>query len=238
MKMFGNLIYYDKSKIEQYIAYIIGSANDESVTSLSKQDDTAANKLIQCSNFEKLLQQRDDYYDFIDYKQEINIKDIKVSSIIKVKGEIQVPEKFDFIKLLDEFKYEVLSGINYDDDNNLEKKEILKKVMLNSKIKIPLFCELGSECDYWLAVGKLNPDHLLIDYPELEDCEGKEFTILSKIESRKYYNEKPLPVFNIYKDFLGLNRAFRKQIKTNKKYEYESIEVDEDYLGLEILAIY
>ena len=236
--MFGNLIYYDKSKIEQYIAYIIGNIDNGNIASIANQDDTAANKLIQCSYFEKLLQQREDYYDFIDYKQEINIKDIKVSSIIKVRGEVQVPEQFDFIKLLDEYKYEVLSAINYNDNNNLEKKEILKKVMLNSKIKIPLFCELGSECDYWLGVGKLIPDNLLIEYSELEDCEGKEFTILSKIESRKYYNDKSLPVFNIYKDFLGLNRAFRKQIKTTKRYEYESIEVEEDYLGLEILAIY
>ncbi len=32
----------------------------------------------------------------------------------------------------------------------------------------------------------------------------------------KYYRDKLLPVFDIYKDFLGLNRALRKQIASEK----------------------
>ncbi|HIV19488.1 MAG TPA: hypothetical protein IAC82_09340, partial [Candidatus Merdivicinus intestinigallinarum] len=100
------------------------------------------------------------------------------------------------------------------------------------------FCELGSECDYWLGIGKVSPDNLLIDYNDLEDYEGKELTILAKLESRKYYKDTPLPVFDIYKDFLGLNRALRKQITSTKKQEFESIDIEEDYLGLEFLAIY
>ena len=77
-----------------------------------------------------------------------------------------------------------------------------------------------------------------IDYNDLEDYEGKELTILAKLESRKYYKDTPLPVFDIYKDFLGLNRALRKQITSTKKQEFESIDIEEDYLGLEFLAIY
>ena len=63
-------------------------------------------------------------------------------------------------------------------------------------------------------------------------------TIIARLESRKYYRDKPLPVFDIYKDFLGLNRALRKQIASGKKQEFESIDVNEDYIGLELLAIY
>ena len=37
---------------------------------------------------------------------------------------------------------------------------------------------------------------MLIDYNELEDYEGKELTIIARLESRKYYRDKPLPVFD------------------------------------------
>ena len=60
----------------------------------------------------------------------------------------------------------------------------------------------------------------------------------AKIESRKFFKDKPLPVFDIYKDFLGLNRALRKQITQDRSDEFASIDIDEDYLGLELLAIY
>lgn len=78
----------------------------------------------------------------------------------------------------------------------------------------------------------------MIEYNELEDYEGKEVIIIAKLESRKFYKDKPLSVFDIYKDFLRFNRTLRKQITTNQKQEFESIDVEEDYLGLELLAIY
>ena len=103
---------------------------------------------------------------------------------------------------------------------------------------MPIFCELGEECDYWLGIGKAVQDNLLVNYNELEDLEGREVTVLAKIETRKYYKDTPLKVFDIYKDFLGLNRALRKQIVDQKSNDFESVEIEEDYLGLELLAIY
>ena len=110
----------------------------------------------------------------------------------------------------------------------------------NTKTKVPLFCELSSECDYWLGIGKISQKNLLIEYEDLEDLEGALVTIVAKLESRKYHKDKPLQVFDIYKDFLGFNRSIRKQIQQSSSTndEFESIVVEEDYLGLEILAIY
>ena len=104
--------------------------------------------------------------------------------------------------------------------------------------KVPIFCELGEECDYWLGIGKASKDNLLVEYNELEDLEGREVTVLAKIETRKYYKDTPLKVFDIYKDFLGLNRALRRQMVDQRSNDFESIEIEEDYLGLELLAIY
>ena len=232
--MFGDLIYYNKNKIEQYSALIRGEnivvKDSEEIISNKKAD-----YLLKCSEFERLLQQRDDYFDYVDTNQDTLIKDVRISSIIRVMGEIYVPEQFDIIQLIDEYKPQILSELNYKDK---EERELFNAILKNTKMRIPIYCEMGGNCDYWLGIGKAVPDNLLIEYNEVENYEGKEVTIIAKLESRKFYKDKPLSVFDIYKDFLGFNRTLRKQFVNNQKQEFESIDVEEDYLGLELLAIY
>ncbi len=233
--MFGNLIYYNKKKIDQYSALIIGQSVESENVNKNNDEEKSMNYLLECSSFEKLLQQRDDYIDYAGEEQEISIKDVRISSIIRVRGEIYVPEQFDMIHLIDEYKSTILKGIDYKDRGE---KELLNEVFKHSKMRIPIYCELGGNCDYWLGIGKAIPENLLMEYNELEDYEGREVTIIAKLETRKYYKDKPLPVFDIYKDFLGLNRALRKQISTTNRQEFENISIEEDFLGLELLAIY
>ncbi len=233
--MFGNLIYYNKKKIDQYSALIIGQSVGRENVNKNNGEGKSMNYLLECSSFEKLLQQRDDYIDYAGEEQEISIKDVRISSIIRVRGEIYVPEQFDMIHLIDEYKSTILKGIGYKDR---EEKELLNEVFKHSKMQIPIYCELGGNCDYWLGIGKAIPENLLIEYNELEDYEGREVTIIAKLETRKYYKDKPLPVFDIYKDFLGLNRTLRKQISSTNRQEFENISIEEDFLGLELLAIY
>lgn len=233
--MFGNLLYYNKKKVDQYSALIQGGKFESVISDRCEDENKAISYLLECTTFEKLLQQRDDYIDYVGENQEISINDVRISSIIRATGEIYIPEQFDMVHLFDEYKSFFLEGMDYKD---CEERELIKTVFANSKMRIPIYCELGGDCDYWLGIGKAIPDNLLIDYNELEDYEGKELTIIARLESRKYYKDKPLPVFDIYKDFLGLNRALRKQIVSEKKQEFESIDIEEDYLGLELLAIY
>ncbi len=233
--MFGDLIYFNKKKVDQYSALILGKNIETRVIDKDNIEDISANYLLECSNFEKLLQRRDDFIDYVDDNQGISIKDVRISSIIKVSGEIYIPEQFDMVHLIDQYKDMIVSQVDYEDNNQ---RELINSVLKNSKVKIPIFCELGGDCDYWMGIGKVSQEDMLIDYNELEDYEGKELTIIARLESRKYYRDKPLPVFDIYKDFLGLNRALRKQIASGKKQEFESIDVNEDYIGLELLAIY
>lgn len=233
--MFGDLIYFNKKKVDQYSALILGKNIETRVIDKDNIEDISANYLLECSNFEKLLQRRDDFIDYVDDNQGISIKDVRISSIIKVTGEIYIPEQFDMVHLIDQYKDMIVSQVDHEDNNQ---RELINSVLKNSKVKIPIFCELGGgDCDYWMGIGKVSQEDMLIDYNELEDYEGKELTIIARLESRKYYRDKPLPVFDIYKDFLGLNRALRKQIASGKKQEFESIDVNEDYIGLELLAI-
>lgn len=233
--MFGNLIYYDKNKVEQYMALITKQSVVSKENGQDEPPNKKANYLLECSQFETLLKDRDDYVDFVGGEPDIGIKDVKISSIIKVTGEIYVPESFDMIHLINEYKPQILASIECKDS---DERELLNAVLNSSKMKVPIFCELGEMCDYWLGIGKAIQDNLLVDYNELEDLEGREVTIIAKIEARKYYKDLPLKVFDVYKDFLGLNRTLRKQIVKQKNEDFESIEVEEDYLGLELLAIY
>lgn len=233
--MFGDLIYFDKNKVKQYMAIVLKKPIARADVDNEDSYALKANYLLMCQEFEETLKTRDDYYDFTEETPDVSIKDIKISSIVKVRAEIYVPESFDMVHLIDTFKGILLDGVDY---KNEEEKELIKKVLDNSKIKIPIFCELGEECDYWMGIGKASPENMLIEYNDLEDYECREVTVLAKIESRRYYKDTPLKVFDIYKDFLGLNRTLRKQIVSEKKEEYESIDVSEDFISFELLAIY
>ncbi len=233
--MFGNLIYYNKRKVDQYSAFILGKNVEVKTFERNSYDNITDNYWLECSNFEKILQKRDDFVDYVDDNQNISIKDVRISSIIRVTGEIYVPEKFDMIHLMDKYKSIILAQLDYKDD---KEQNLMNSIMKDLKVKIPIFCELGSNCDYWMGIGKILQEDMLIDYNDLEDYEGKELTIIARLESRKYYKDKPLPVFDIYKDFFGFNRTVRKQIGSEKEQEFESINVEEDYVGLELLAIY
>lgn len=226
--MFRNLIYFNKTKIGQYTTYMLGKKVEEK----DLEKNLEVNNLLECEQFEKLLRERDDYIDFTSGKQEIRMKDVRISSIIKANGEIYVPEQFDMVQLLDMFKP------CFIEDTVDESQEFINLALKNASMKIPVFCELGSECDYWMGIGKAERENLLVHYEELEDYDGKEVTIIAKINARKYYKDKPLIVFDIYKDFFGFNREMRKQMVSEKIEEFEAIDVKEDYLGLELLAVY
>lgn len=229
--MFRSLLYFNKKKIDQYSAYMLG----KKVGVKESEGDLEANYLLECERFEKLLQERDDYIDFTNGNQDVRIKNVRISSVIKVTAEIYIPEQFDMVQLIDMYKYCVLEGTDYRKN---EEQEFLGMALKNSKMKIPVFCELGSDCDYWMGIGKAAQENLLVHYEELENHKGKEVTLIAKLESRKYYIDKPLVVFDIYKDFFGFNREMRKQLDTKTKEGFESIDVKEDYLGLELLVVY
>lgn len=53
--MFGDLIYFNKKKVDQYSALILGKNIETRVIDKDNIEDISANYLLECSNFEKLL---------------------------------------------------------------------------------------------------------------------------------------------------------------------------------------
>lgn len=120
--MSENLIYYNKEKVDHYSTLILGHTAEWESAEKIDNDNKASNYLLECAKFEEILQQRDDYFDFTGDSQRTSIKDVRISSIIRVTGEIYVPEQFDMIHLIDEYKPYILNGIEC---NGIAERELL-----------------------------------------------------------------------------------------------------------------
>ena len=119
--MFGNVVYYDKKKIDEYKAVIKGQknlevaeyevANDKGIQVDLKAfgADSKASKtykakvqeslLYNCDEFEKLLSGRDDYFDFTQ-SSGFDLTTMSRGVIIKFEGYIKIPEEFDLTQTI------------------------------------------------------------------------------------------------------------------------------------------
>ena len=111
ISIFGNVIYYDDKKISEYCSVILGQQSLK-VKEYEVQSDKSTkldlrfiggylkgskkytaevqeSLLYNCDNFEKLLNDRDDFFDFTI--KQFDIKTIGRGSIIKFNGYMFVP---------------------------------------------------------------------------------------------------------------------------------------------------
>lgn len=252
--MFGKLIYYDKKTINEYKSLITGKKQvqvseyevargkgigldfsaikadvsaDKKYTAIISESD-----LYDCNEFEKLLVSRegDDYFDFTE-SDDYDIYSVPKGSIIKIEANISIPENFDIMQLVEQFKPFLMSYVQSDTTDSNE-RAALETVFSEAKAtKIPV--EVDSADDILLCT-KLPKDNLLIDIQEFVDTD-EEVTILARVSSNKKRVDKPF--YDPLKDFLSLNRTTRKSMESRDK-SLEPIKVDEDYRMIDILAIY
>lgn len=255
--MFGTILYFNRDKVDEYNSLIskkktlkvngvtvesdkgaelstpIGSAGIKGKTSMSGEYQD--NFMLDCAEFEEKLNGRDDFFDFTDGSNQYSLGTMPISSIIKFNSSISIPEEFDMFRMVEEYKRLLVDTISF---NSREEKGFLTQIMQNSKNKIPLICDIQDDNEYKLGFAKLQPNNLLIEYNEIEDIEENDVIVLAKIISRKQISNKQIEVYDIYKDFLGLNRAMRKQIVKPVDETFKNITIDENFIGIEVLAIY
>ena len=247
--MFGKMIYFDKGTVDEYTSVIKGEKQLEiSEYEISKgkglaldlkaiSADASADKkyiakvrnsqLFDCVEFEKLLDGRDDYFDFSE-NNGYDLSTVPCGCIVKVNGYAEIPESFDLMKLLDQFKSFLLGTIDSSDPSS----EALKAVMGNaSATKIPIVID----ADDYLLCSKINQSMLSVEYDEFEDLDGEEVTILARISSGVINSGTAF--YDPLKDFMSLNRAMRKSIKDRGK-ELAALNVEKNYRRADILAIY
>lgn len=252
--MFRTLIYFDKNKVLQYKSLIEGKkaveinkvkvSNEKSgkgqiyilsggISGKSEMEGAILeNYLFDCEEFEKLLEGRDDYFDFTE--NDYDLETVSKSSIIKFNGTFNIPEQFDAMDLINQFRSLLIDTIETE---SKEEQEVLKCILGKESTKIPIFLEFNESNTDRLGYSKINPNHLCCNFNDIEDDKNEDVTIIAKVISRKNIDGKPIVVYDVMKDFLSLSRAFRRQV--DEKIEgVEDITIDEDFITLEILAIY
>lgn len=251
--MFGKVIYFDDKKFNDYFAIATGNkivsinhmqiSNEKGIgldvpfvaTDLkgSKRYEASIKEsiLFDIDQFEKNLQGRTDFFDFTSYHSEFDLQTINRGSIIKFDSYITVPIDFDMTHMIGQFKpmltQELISTMPKSESDAFN---IFFDIC---NPKIPLISDL----DEMMLVSLIESDKLLIQYPELEEFESIEVTVLARIMTNTNVN-KDKPIFDPLKDFISMNRATRREFATNRPDGMKTIFCDTDYKRIEIIAIY
>lgn len=250
--MFGNVVYYDKKKIDEYKAVIKGQKNLEVAEYEVSNDkgvqvdlkafgaDAKASKtytakvqeslLYNCDEFEKLLSGREDYFDFTQLSG-LDLTTMSRGVIIKFTGYIKIPEEFDLTQTIDRFKPMLVESL-VNDTMDKSEQEAMKVFFETSDAKIPVLIDF----DEVLMCSKLISNNMLVKYEDMEEYEELEVTILARITSGIMVNAKK-SFYDPLKDFMTLNRTMRRSMDGRTEGLYE-IYADRDYRVIEILAIY
>jgi len=250
--MFGKVIYYDKSKVEDYTAIITGkpvtevksaqkSSRKEAGLSFSPLNVGAGGEatyelahkesaLYSISEFEKLLKDRDDFFDF-SVTGNTCLDAIHAKQIIKFNGFIHIPEAFDMIQLITQFKPMIMSqatvGMKEDE------ADMLQTFFDVENPKIPIM----SNIDDKEICARLETEYLKTAYEGLEEYEDQEVTILARTLSSSTV-DKTKPFFEPMKHFIQISRTLRRSMGTDMPEGLEPLYSDDNYRLLEIIAMY
>ena len=245
--MFNTILYLDEEKLNEYDSILKNrpslKVNSRTIETKGKIGNTfigAEGKVIDQANiqtnfnydyfkFENMAKDNlsDEYYfDFTE--KDYDISTIPSNAIIKLRVNANVPEEFDTSKMLDEYSNLLLDSMvgqpNYD---------MMKEMIDKRQVKIPILAE--SEDNKFFM--KIDMDKLKVDYTEIESLEDDEIVIIGKKIRTK---SQKVEIYNPYKDFLKIPRAFRRTIPKNKNTEFvfEPLIRDGLHYEIEVLAIY
>lgn len=253
--MFRTLIYFDKKKITEYKSLIerkkavelknVKISNEKSgktqiplvsggITGKSEMDgQILENYLLDCEEFENILKDREDYFDFTeDY---FDIETIQKSCIIRFEGTFNIPAEFDMYDMINQFRPMLVNSI---DANSTEEVEILKSLLGKESTKIPIFIENEQDFNERLSFSKLNSKNLCCDIESLEDFENESLIFVAKLISRKDVEGRDVIVYDVLKDLFSMSRALRRQLQDNEIEVINNISIDENFMILEVLAVY
>lgn len=250
------MIYFDSQKVAEYKAVLEGKKHvaiknvkissskslDAKISVFSggvggsneMEGELIDNMILDCNEFEELLEQKGGDYYFDLMAAEYEIDTITKSSIISFEGSLSIPNEFDMMELINQFKPMLMNSM---DLANAEEEEIFKKIFAKESTKIPIFIE-SSQLGERQGFTKLTSTELLAGMETLEDYEEEELTFIAKITSRKKVKDQPIVVFDIMKDLFSISRGLRRQMGPDEIEGIENIKSDRDILELEVLAIY
>lgn len=246
---FRTFLYLDSEKVAEYSSIIdaptkraaskrlLAGGVNFGVAKMSAEIESDLTELPETSPavlynaFESALQQRinDDYFDCTNGK--VDMLTLPQMSIVRCEGQIEIPDSFDTLSMVSEFLPFLRSAGLVTLDSGQVTTEFALSFFEQTNADIPILIR-GNDI---LIASKLKTSLLVgADYRMLEDCEDEDFFVLFKVHS--IAKKGSTAVFDPAKDFLKLNRALRRSMKSAN--ELAPIIVNEPVLKAEIIAIY
>lgn len=241
--MFGNVVYLDYHKLNEYKSIATGKKNIK-IDNYEVENDKGAsinlpvigaeaksNKsytaiieeslLYDCNDFENILYGRDDFLDFTisgDYE----ITAAQRGQIVKLDALIYIPKEFDMTQIIHQYKSWFIREVP-------EMRDFINE----SVPKVPLLIEFNNIS----LCAKIDSQYLKVKYVDLEEYENIDVTILAKVMSNRLVS-KSKPIYDPLKDYISFNRETRRKFMGERPEELSEIYHDEDYMSIEIIAIY
>lgn len=171
----------------------------------------------------------EDYFDCV-LNDEYDLTTIPAMKLLRICSGFEIPEAFDVINLIDQFKPMLMGQI---ETKSAGEQEALEGFLGNASADIPFVIE----CDDVTISGKLNAKYLCEEHASLEDYADQDVYILCKVVGM--VRKDTVEIFDPLKDFIRLPRAMRRQMTANgNPVELDKISVEGPVLKVEVIAIY
>lgn len=263
--MFKSIIYFNDKKISEYgsildISFmyeyeeittskdISGSAGIPMVSGNKGRIDSRKGKVLKSYNsilnkFEKLLSEHEgeNYYNFIENKNDYDLKTINRNSIILFTGKYIVPDEFDMHQLIDMMRPFLIHFLEKEEQDAEYIPLINHFFDKKNEILIPIIIREFEDIFGIPAFAKLDCSYLEESFDAnniLDEFDDTDLIFLAKFKGIKRYNGKERILYNMEKDLFPFPRAIRRQLNFSEENICENIVINEDYFEIELLAIY
>ena len=171
----------------------------------------------------------EDYFDFVLH-DEYDLTTVPAMKLIRICCGFEIPEAFDAVKLIDQFKPMLIGQI---EAKSASEQEALEGILGRASADIPFIIEF----DDITISGKLNGKYLLEEYTNLEEYADQDVYMLCKVVG--LVQKERVEIFNPLKDFIRLPRTMRRQVNfSGNSPGLDSIYVEGPVLKVEVISIY
>lgn len=251
--MFRSFIYLDEDKLYTYKRQI-GGANPAKLKAVTQKRTVGFNAALSgvgvngatetnvsgefekdvsfdYDRFELALEalEGEDYFDCV-LNTDYDLTTVPAMKIVRIYNGFEIPEEFDAVNLIAEFKPILMGQI---ETKSTGEQEALESFLGKASADIPIIVDCG---DITVS-SKLNAKHLSEEYSTLEDYADQDVYILCKVVG--VVRKSEVEIFDPLKDFIRLPRSMRRQMTNcGNSVGLDKISVEGPVMKVEVIAIY
>lgn len=171
----------------------------------------------------------EEYFDCV-LNDDYDLMTIPAMKLFRICSPFEIPEGFDMVTLIEQFKPLLLGEI---ETKSTGEQEALEGILGRASADIPFIIEY----DNIVISGKLNNKKLLEAYENLEEYMDQDVYMLCKVVGVNH--KETVEIFDPLKDFIRLPRRMRREMDSKgTSVGLDKISVEGPVLKVEVVAIY